>query len=97
MHIIHHGNDQPHFRAEGLSLRAPPLDLDDLANPQQFTNTGDIEERWPSWSPDDSSIVLKSSGSGKAKKTTGYEILSVDGSDRDKIANAGNGAPVWRR
>jgi Tol biopolymer transport system component len=72
------------------------LDLDDLVNPQRFTSTGNIEERWPSWSPDDLSIVLKSSGSGKARKTTGYEVLSVDGSDRGKIGN-GKGSPVWRR
>jgi Tol biopolymer transport system component len=80
------------------------LDLDDLSNPTNLTNTPDSHEAYNSWSPDDTEIVFDNnplSGKTKGKPNPvidrGYTIMSaLDGSDRRRIADGG-GIIVWRR
>jgi hypothetical protein len=73
--------------------------LGDRANPTQLTQTAGIEDRWPSWSPDDEKIVFFAADvvGGKWLKNHRFEVIDAsDGSGRTKIADERT-MPVWRR
>jgi len=74
------------------------VDFDEPESPVRLTSTGDAQEGCPSWSPDDTMLVIQSvMYKGKGAKDPTFDVLSaVDGSGRETIADAG-AWPAWRR
>ena len=75
------------------------IDLGDASNPSNVTTSTDVDEKWPSWSPDDAQIVY--SRYGKGKKDKGIFVRNADGSGTATGLATGGGEhyrrPCWRR
>jgi Tol biopolymer transport system component len=72
------------------------IDLADPANPINLTNTPDIEENGPSWSPDDTKIAYDAAFGSRGK---GIYTIATDGSGATTRLVSGkyDRVPVWRR
>ncbi|HEU4394163.1 MAG TPA: hypothetical protein VFS92_01255, partial [Planctomycetota bacterium] len=70
------------------------LDLDDLDNPVNVTNTPTVAESFPCWSPDDSRIAFNAGGFGTGAVT--IQVMNADGTGRATLSNEG-AYPAWRR
>ena len=75
------------------------IDIGSPGNPTNVTQSPDVSENMPSWSPDDSQIVFQRTNS---KKRASIFVMNADGSGATEIGKpkkglAGQRSPDWRR
>jgi Tol biopolymer transport system component len=72
------------------------VDLTDQSNPVQLTNTSDVSEWYPCWSPDDSKIVFSRDKQAGKNWSRSIAVMDADGSDVEVLAEDA-WDPDWMR
>ena len=73
------------------------VDLADPQNPVRLTDTPDVYERMPSWSPDDTQIAFLRTGFGKESKRSGLYTMTATGGSLTSLSAKDGTQPSWRR